>query len=405
MIFWNRCRTILLCCLGGLGAGLILTWLWNSSSWSFLYFGFSGLLGSTLGLFALSPRKFYIAFAAALLAAAGMGLGLFGTVSGLLTAAAVCVLAFAAAVKCGHGFYGPLGIWSTLLLLAGALLQRSGWGCFCAAIALLLCLDGFRDRSLRQSIHGKKDSSIAGFPAGLTGHSFFLYGGFALLAFAGALGLWGLARALSGTAKLLFHWLLTGTGTLGYGLALLLKRFMDWLLYLLRLIPTPGGSSSSDESRYIPNLAPYDGGNRTSTIILILLVAAGIIGLASVLGIALKRSLGRSRSEKVEQPDYVDEIERLHHPGFHLFRGWSRKQKLSDFSSNAMKIRFLFQQLLKTRSRQDSSAFSKTPNELRQSQASGEQTLIDAYNRVRYGQGGATAEEVSAAVQWLRQVQ
>lgn len=405
MRIWNRFRTALLCCLGALGAGLILSWLWNPGPLSFLYFGCSGLLGSILGLFALSPRKFYIAFAAALLAAAGLGLGLLGTISGLLTMAAVCALAFAAAAKCGHGFYGPLGIWSTLLPLAGALLQRSGWGCFCAAIALLLCLDGFRDRSLRQSIHMEKDSHISSFPAGLTSHSFFLYGSFALLAVAAALGLWVLARALSGTVKLLFHWLLTGTGALGYGLALLLKRLMDWILYLLNLIPTPAGHTPDKGSDFKLDLAPYDGGSKISTLILILLVAAGIIGLACVLGIALKRSLGRTRSEKMGQPDYVDEIERLRHPGFHLFRGRGRKQKLSDFSSNAMKIRFLFQQLLKARSHQDSSVFSKTPNELRQSQAPGEQTLIDAYNRVRYGQGDATAEEVASAAQWLRKIQ
>lgn len=81
MRIWNRFRTALLCCLGALGAGLILSWLWNPGPLSFLYFGCSGLLGSILGLFALSPRKFYIAFAAALLAAAGLGLGLLGTIS------------------------------------------------------------------------------------------------------------------------------------------------------------------------------------------------------------------------------------------------------------------------------------------------------------------------------------
>ena len=99
----------------------------------------------------------------------------------------------------------------------------------------------------------------------------------------------------------------------------------------------------------------------------------------------------------------MDEIEALERPHWHL-RQWisSRKrQRLSDFTDNNLKIRFVFQQMLRHRIKSEPDVLFRTPNELTNAQDPLENQLMNSYNRVRYGNKAATDQEVHFAADYL----
>ena len=67
-----------------------------------------------------------------------------------------------------------------------------------------------------------------------------------------------------------------------------------------------------------------------------------------------------------------------------------------------MKIRFAFQQLLRRREQTEPMACAKTPNELREQDSADADTVIDAYNRVKYGLGNVTEQELQAARRYVK---
>lgn len=129
-----------------------------------------------------------------------------------------------------------------------------------------------------------------------------------------------------------------------------------------------------------------------------------LLGLAALIGSIGLATFGIVRKkEKPPIPDYVDEIEALERPRWHL-RQWisSRKrQRLSDLTDNNLKIRFVFQQMLRHRIKSEPDVLFRTPNELANAQDPIENQLMNSYNRVRYGNKTATDQEVQFAADYL----
>ena len=96
--------------------------------------------------------------------------------------------------------------------------------------------------------------------------------------------------------------------------------------------------------------------------------------------------------------DYVEEYEALERPKWRLFHR-KRKERHPDYQG-AMKVRYAFQTLLRNRMKQDPTAYTKTPNELRKEQDTDD--LIDAYNRVRYGDGNVPQGQLENVEKWLK---
>ncbi len=340
--------------------------------------------------------------------AAALGLFWFRAVLPLLCLIATALLTFGAVMLGNRGFYGPLGCWSVVLMaLATSLTPPSeplwqtcaGLG---ALLALGLTLDGFRDISLRRSHHLGRNA-----PANSTAHLqasslrlLFLFLAGALMAATGILGLWSL---ISGGVQWLFHLLLTGTGAVGYGFAMVLKCIMDFFLWLLSLIPKlPEGGNSGVGTTYEKPVYTGGPGSPFSTLLLVIATVAGCVAVAAVVGTAILRKK-QPRSAAPEPCDYVDEIERLARPKWRPFSNRKRAARMRDYQG-PMKIRFAFQQLLQSRKRDDPSAYAKTPNELRRADCPDEDILISAYNRVRYGGLGVTDAELDAAERVVKQL-
>lgn len=407
---WNPLRNLSLCALGAWGVGLILCRMLGLSAADSLIPALVGGVCSFLAVLSL-PRDQTTAgilLSIGVLFAAALGLFRFRAVLPLLCLIATALLTFGAVLLGNRGFYGPLGCWSVVLMtLATSLTPPSeplwktcvGLG---ALLSLGLTLDGFRDISLRRSHHLGRDAS-----ANSTSHLqasslrlllLFLAG--ALMAAAGILGLWSL---ISDGVQWLFHLLLTGTGAVGYGFSMVLKCIMDFFLWLLSLIPKlPEGGSSGGGTTYEKPVYTGGPGSPFSTLLLVIVTVVGCVAVAAVVGTAILRNK-RPRSTAPELSDYVDEIERLERPKWKPFSHRKHTSRMRDYQG-PMKIRFAFQQLLRSRKRDDPSAYTKTPNELRQEGRPDEDILINAYNRVRYGGLGVTDAELDAAERVVKQL-
>jgi hypothetical protein len=62
----------------------------------------------------------------------------------------------------------------------------------------------------------------------------------------------------------------------------------------------------------------------------------------------------------------------------------------------------VFQQLLRKKQKTQPGAITRTPNELRDDTIRDEETVIAAYNRVKYAQGDVSPEELRAAERYLK---
>ena len=132
-----------------------------------------------------------------------------------------------------------------------------------------------------------------------------------------------------------------------------------------------------------------------------------LLGLAALIGSIGLATYGIVRKkEKPPIPDYVDEIEVLERSRWHL-RQWNssrKRQRLSDFTDNNLKIRFVFQQMLRHRTKSEPDILFRTPNELANAQDPLENQLMSSYNRVRYGNKTATDQEVQSAADYLNAI-
>jgi hypothetical protein len=321
---------------------------------------------------------------------------IFVVLTGLLSAGAMLVS--------GYGFYTPLGIW-TLVLLALSIPAATKLGLQIPdtvglLLALGLTLDGLRDSSMRKGQLRGRDSTHLENPGKLLEHSYGLLAIFALGA--AALGL--LTYGFS-------HYLGKGISALAGGSVAGVSGLLRWIVWLITFIiqwfsdlfpdlqeDYHGGGSGDSSDQPV-----YTGGDGSwlSTVLLVLLFVALAIGLCTAAGAALLGARKRAKKQEAVS-DYVDEIERLERPKGFLRRKTRGRQKLSDFQSPNLKLRFVFQQLLRKKQKTQPGAITRTPNELRDDTIRDEETVIAAYNRVKYAQGDVGPEELRAAERYLK---
>jgi hypothetical protein len=338
-----------------------------------------------------------------LLAVAGLGIWwfrdalvvIFVVLTGLLSAGAMLVS--------GYGFYTPLGIWTLVLLAlsipAATKLGLTVPGTVALLLALGLTLDGLRDSSMRKGQLRGRDSAHLENPGKLLEHSYGLLAIFALAAVALGLLTFGFS-----------HYLGKGISALAGGSVAGVSGILRWIVWLITfviqwfsdLFPDlqedhhGGGTGNSDQPVYTGG-----DGSWLSTVLLVILLVTLAIGLCVATGAVLLGARKRAKKQDAVL-DYVDEIERLERPRSFLRRKTRGRQKLSDFRSPNMKLRFVFQQLLRKKQKTRSDALTRTPNELKDDTVQDEATVIAAYNRVKYAQGDVNPEELRAAERYLK---
>ncbi len=395
-------RTALLCCLGSLGAGILLTGLLGLPEYHTALFVAAGLLGSGIGAITLekSQKWMIVLLCGGMLAAIAAGILCLKDGMAMVFLAIVYALSAGAAIMGGYSYYGPTGWWC-LAILALAYLLGAHTGVLLGAmlLGLVLTLDGFRASTMRKA--QLKDQYVKRLdnPSGILGYSLMLLCillpimlGLGLLAMllgdqlTGALGKVG-ARSAPGLLKVL-TWI--------HGLIL---AFLKWFRSLFHF--KKGIDSAEPPGDYVPEQYSGGPGSWLMTILLVTATAVLLLSVAAGAGTVLLRRQKRPR-EETEVQDYIDEIEQLERPIRKRRKWFNRKQRFEDFESPAMKIRFAFQQLLRRREQTEPMACTKTPNELREQDSADANAVIDAYNRVKYGMGSVTEQELQAAKRYVK---
>jgi hypothetical protein len=408
MKYWGQLRGILLCGLGGLGVGMLLCGLLGLSPAGVGILGLTGLLGGAVGAIALEKKNSAAGalLGLMLLAVAGLGIWwfrdalvvIFVVLTGLLSAGALLVS--------GYGFYTPLGIWSLVLLAlsvpAAGKLGLTLPGTAALLLALGLTLDGLRDSSMRKSQLRGRDSAHLENPGKLLEHSYGLLAIFALGAVVLGLLTYGFSHYLGKGISALAGGSVAGVSGILRWIVWLITFIIQWFSDLFPDLPEdgPGEGISRDIDQPI-----YTGGDGSwlSTLLLVILLVTLAIGLCVATGAALLGARKRAKKQEAVS-DFVDEIERLERPRGFLHRKTRGRQKLSDFRSPNMRLRFVFQQLLRKKQKTRPDALTRTPNELKDDTVRDEATVIAAYNRVKYAQGDVSPEELRAAERYLKQL-
>lgn len=399
----GRIRGVILAFFGGLGIGLIMCRLFAYAPGHSLIFALSGTLGAVAGACGTgrSEKQGLCAMGAGVVLAGVLGaVVLPGYLLPLLNLGC-CLLGLGALTATGYGFYGPLGVWSCLI--AGvALLVAGHWGIYWQAgvlvavvMTLVLTLDGFRDGSLRKSQHKNRSYVHIPNPSNIRRHSFLLVAIFFGIALLASLLCWGMQSLLVA----LFRGLFTRGNALYDAFVQwvepIMEAFLLWLRSRLNRDTSSGGGGGGTTDGGWRKTSYVGSALATSLLIGAFIVLCGAIALG-VGGLFLHQRLKKRESRETEA--YEDFVEKLDHPGlFRRFRGRKGKQRLKDYDTPAMKIRFVFQQLLRKKQHQQGSVAHKTPNELLDVTVTDEATLVAAYNRVKYGHGQISPEELAAA--------
>lgn len=405
----GRIRGILLSAAGSFGLGLILCRIWNLPAQSVGVFLLAGIMGASAGAFA-TGRDTKIGMAAmipAALASAFPAIWLLGGYLKPLVTVGICLLTLGALTASGYGFYGPLGVWSTLaagLSLFAARAYGSAWemsACITAVSALLLTLDGFRDSSMRISQHKNRSYRNIGNPAKIQQHSLILVLIFLGIAVAVTLVFWSLKTAAAAGVRALIN---SGSPVVEEYMTWLkavMAAFQAWLRSILHTRSgegNGGGDNSRDDGWARLNYV----GSAVSTMVMVAcFIAACVLVTLCIGGLFLRNRMKTKKAEEIV--DYEDYVEKLERPG--LLRRWrdrKNKQKIRDFESPAMKIRYIFQQMLRKKAREDGTAIIKTPNELLDPSVSDEDILVATYNRVKYGNRDVTPEELEVAERYFK---
>ena len=395
-------RTGLLCCLGSLGAGILLTGLLGLPEYHTALFVAAGLLGSGIGAMTLEKsQKWMIGLlCGGLIAAILAGILCLKDGMAMIFLAIVYALSAGAAMVGGYGYYGPTGWWClAILALAYLLGEHTGILLGAMLLGLVLTLDGFRAGTMRKAQLKDQYAKRLDNPAGILGYSVMLLCimlpvllGVGLLAMllgnqlTGALGKIG-TKSAPGLLKVM-TWI--------QGLILAFWRWLRSLFHFKK-----GIDSAEPPGDYVPKQYSGGPGSWLMTILLVAATAVLLLSIAAGAGTILLRRQKRPREES-EVQDYIDEIERLDRPIRKRRKWFNRKQRFDDFDSPAMKIRFAFQQLLRRREQTEPMACTKTPNELREQDSADADAVINAYNRVKYGLGNVTEQELQAARRYVK---
>lgn len=400
MQYWSPVRNLLLSLLLAMFLGLLGQWFYELPGWFPGAMLLGAAWGSGMGLWQAKtagklPRPIFLL---GLLLSAALCYGLFlryvgAAFTGTLLVSVAQAVCFLFTARCQDSFYGPLGISTVLLSLPVLVLYWTPWLVPLAGLALVLTLDGFRVMGLYRSYHMGKAGDIRRRDPALSRSSLGLFAAGLLLLFCAAALTCLVGWGLSALGKQLWN---AASGPLHQGYAWLgaqIDTFRAWFLSHFHAIENEKGPPDTDIKPH------FQFGLPENSYLISWLPLAGLIAMLATIGFAATRVLRRPNTPK--SCDYVDEIEALERPRFRL-GDWLRQrkpQRLSDFSDNNKKVRFLFQQLLRRKQKSDPAALCRTPNELAESPA--ETLLAQLYNRVRYGGEQATDQEVAEAANSL----
>lgn len=403
-------RTVLVGLLGGYGLGLTLCWFLYLRPEYSLYFALCGGVGGFVSCNHGNKNAQYAIALGLALCVGVLGAVLSHWSAVVVAGLTVYVLAFGGGTLGGYGFYAPMGIWSVLALL-GAVLSSGGfpalwkYGAMGAmALALGLTLDGFRANSLRKAMMQSKNDNAIRNPSGILENSFWMYLGFVGLGLIAAavimvmgFGLWQLVKYVWGYLR--YYLFQDGAGIFGWFGSMVI-RFMKWFQSLFHGTEDHPDMEMEETLRDDGWQNLVYGASAVATVILVAVFALAAAGMVTGLVVGIVRR-AKPKPRFIEREDYTDEIEELERPRKHRRFHRTRGQRFKDFSDDRLKIRFAFQQLLRRRKEKDNLAHTKTPNELRQEELEEEDRLIAAYNRVRYGDGNVTKEDILAAKRYL----
>ena len=403
MKHWNAIRNTLLGTLGALGVGLLLCrMLQYDVRFLWLLTGLGCMAGSLASIAIPKGRVCQgICIGLTALAAGAGGAYLIGNLWGGVYALAATIAVYLVVYTGGYGFPAKLGLAALVALLldtvmtAGIYQTISG---ISAILALILTMDGMRERSLRKAQLQNQIDRVPHGPSGLAQHSVMSAAVFLIAALIAAvasylllrlvwMGILGLISKLSGPAGDLFAWLRA-----------LQQRFYAWFMGHFQY--TPEGPHITQEHDDAMDWTPGTGLLMASSTLMIALFIIGG-GMATAAGVAFVYQVRKPKADSTDTPmDYVEEYENLECPKLSLFQR-KRREKLGNYQG-AMKVRYAFQLLLRKKMKSDPSAFSKTPNELREEADTDD--LIDAYNRVRYGDGTVTQGQLENVEKWLKKI-
>ena len=403
MKYWNPLRNTLLGTLGAMGVGLLLCrMLRYDVRFLWLLTGLGGIAGILASIAVPRGRACQgICIGVTALASGICGAWLIGNPWGGVYAIAATIAVYLAVFTGGYGFPAKLGLVTVTALLIDLLMTTGiyqGISCVAAIAAGILTMDGMRDRSLRKAQLQNQIDRVSHGGTGLHANSVMLATLFLIGAVLAAMvsylllrllwmGVLALISKLSGPAGDLFAWLRA-----------LQQRFYAWFISHFQY--TPEGSHVKEEYDDAMDWTPGTGLLMTSSILMIALFIIGA-GMVAAAGAVFIYQVRKPKANPSDTPmDYVEEYETLERPGWRLFH---RKHKARDQDyQGAMKVRYAFQTLLRNRMKQDPIAYTKTPNELRKAQDALEDELIDAYNRVRYGDGNVTQGQLEKVEKWLQ---
>lgn len=400
MRYWNPIRNLLLSLLLALFLGLLGQWFYELPGW----FPGAMLLGAAwgggMGLWQAKKEGTRLVFILGMLLSAALCYWGFlryvgAAFTGTLLVGAAQGVCFLFTVRCQDSFYGPLGVSTVLLSLPVLVLYRTPWLAPLGLLALMLTLDGFRVMGLYRSYHMGKAGDLTRRDPALSRSSLGLFAAGLLLLLGAAILTCLIGWGLSLLGRQLWN---SASGPLHQGYAWLgeqIDTFRTWFLSHFHAIENEKSTPDID-------IKPHFQFDLGSSYLISWLPLAGLIAMLATIGFAVGRGLRKKPAPK--NCDYVDEVEALERPRFRLWdwlRG-RRPQRLSDFSDNNQKVRFLFQQLLRQKLRSDPAAIFQTPNELADPDTPGEGELARLYNRVRYGGERATDQEVEEAARVLQ---
>lgn len=402
MGFWNPLRNLFLCGLLGLFAGQLGYQLFALPVWVLCITVPAACIAGGIGFWqwkkpALLPRLCFLL----LLLISGIGgyrllLGFVGGgFSGVVLICSTETVCFLFTHRSRDSFYGPLGICTILssLLMAVAL---PGMGTMLvAAWAMLLTLDGFRVMGLYQSHHMGKTGHLFRKDPALFRSSLKLFALGLLILVLGAIVLYFLFFSVFALTKLFWASIAEPLHEIAGEVEMYLDALRSRFLSHFHNIGPEGGSHVSEiKSHYHFDLPE-------SSYAIAWLPLAGLLALLSTIGLTTAKVL-KNRPPRPET-DYVDTIEYLERPRLSIKNWFKNKkyQKITDFSDNNLKIRFIFQQFLRDKSVTEPNALSKTPTELAGNGDPAEVHLAQIYNRVRYANVTATDSDIALAAEYL----
>ena len=401
MKYWNPLRNTLLGTLGAMGVGLLLCrMLRYDARFLWLLTGLGSMAGILASIAVPRGRACQgICISVTVIASWIGGAWQIGNLWGGVYAMAATIAVYLAVFTGGYGFPAKLGLVTVTALLIDLLMTTGiyqGISCVAAIAAGILTMDGMRDRSLRKAQLQNQIDRVSHGGTGLTVNSIMLTALFLIGAVLAAavsyllirllwMGILALISKLSGPAGDLFAWL-----------RVLQQRFYAWFISHFQY--TPEGPHVTEDFDDVMDWTPGTGLLMTSSVLMIALFIIGA-GMIAAAGAVFVYQTHKPKANPSDMPmDYVEEYEKLERPKWRLFHR-KRKERHPNYHGTMM-VRYAFQALLRNRMKHDPTAYTKTPNELRKEQDADD--LIDAYNRVRYGDGDVPQGQLEKVEKWLK---